>query len=96
MDLDVVYASILKDYPDVLTPDETAEALGVSIKSVYHLLHSSINLGDAQTPGALQAIPFIHGCAVFNLGDENHSHVFLTLCTQFRLHTPSLHFYGRI
>lgn len=41
MDFDVVYSSVLKEYPDVLTPDETARALGVSTKTVYRLLRSN-------------------------------------------------------
>ena len=41
MDFDVIYASVLKEYPDVLSPDETAKALGVSTKTVYRLLHSN-------------------------------------------------------
>lgn len=29
---------MLRDYPDVLTPEQVAEALGISRKSVYRLL----------------------------------------------------------
>lgn len=36
-----VYASVLKEYPDILSPEETAKALGVSTKTVYRLLHNN-------------------------------------------------------
>ena len=36
-----VYASVLKEYPDILSPEETAKALGVSTKTVYRLLRSN-------------------------------------------------------
>lgn len=41
MDFGAIYTSVLKEYPDVLTPDETASALGVSTKTVYRLLRSN-------------------------------------------------------
>ena len=36
-----VYASVLKEYPDILSPEETAKALGVSTKTVYRLLRNN-------------------------------------------------------
>ena len=36
-----IYASVLKEYPDILSPEETAKALGVSTKTVYRLLRSN-------------------------------------------------------
>ena len=36
-----IYASVLKEYPDILSPDETARALGVSTKTVYQLLRNN-------------------------------------------------------
>ena len=51
-----------------------------------HLLHSLVNLRDSQTPGAFQAIAFIHRHAVFHLGDEYHGDIFLTFAAHFRLH----------
>lgn len=68
MDLDVVYASTLKDYPDILTPDETAEALGVSIKSVYRLLHNSM-IRHIKI-GRIYKIPKIHLLHYLQLFDQ--------------------------
>ena len=36
-----VYGSVLKEYPDILSPEETAKALGVSTKTVYRLLRNN-------------------------------------------------------
>ena len=52
-----------------------------------HLLHHILNLRNTQTAGAAQTIAFIHGNAIFHLGDEHNSDILLTLGTQFRLHT---------
>ena len=40
MSFDEVYKAVLKEYPDVLSPEETAKALGVSTKTVYLHLQS--------------------------------------------------------
>lgn len=33
---------MLNDYRDILTPEELADVLGVSLKSVYRLLHEHV------------------------------------------------------
>ena len=51
-----------------------------------HLLHRLVDLGNSQTPGAFQAVAFIHGNAVFNLGNKHHGDIFLTFAAHFWLH----------
>ena len=38
MEFEKVYSSILKEYPDVMNPEEVANALGISTKTIYQLL----------------------------------------------------------
>ena len=33
---------MFKEYPDVMTPQQAAEALGVNVKSVYALIHDQL------------------------------------------------------
>ena len=51
-----------------------------------HLLHGLIDLGNSQTPGTFQAVAFIHGNAVFNLGNKHNGDIFLTFAAHFWLH----------
>ena len=55
-----------------------------------HLLYSGINLGNPKTSGAFEAIAFIHGNAVLNLGDKYNRNVLFALGTHFGLHSKSL------
>lgn len=36
-----IYKSVLKEYPDVMSVEETSKALGVSDKTVYRLLREN-------------------------------------------------------
>lgn len=66
-----VYTSVLKEYPDVLTPAEAATALGVSSKTMYLLLHEQkikhIKLGRTYK------IPKPHLLAYLHLVDQHYN-----------------------
>ena len=51
-----------------------------------------LNLGDAQTPGAFQAVALVQGVAVLDLGDEEDGHILLAFDAKFRLHRVSRSF----
>lgn len=53
-----IYGSVLKEFPDVMTPENTAAALGISSKTVYRLLHANI-IGHIKM-GRTYKIPKIH------------------------------------
>ena len=57
-----------------------------------HLLHRLVDLRNAQTPGAFEAIALIQGHAVLYLRNEHNGDIFLTLAAHFRLHSHSLLF----
>ena len=55
-----------------------------------HLSDGLIDLGNAQTAGALQAVAFVQGSTVFNFGNKDNCNIFLTFCAEFRLHKSPL------
>ena len=50
-----------------------------------HLPHGLVDLRNPQTPGAFQAVAFIHGHAVFHLGNEYNGYIFSALGAHFGL-----------
>ena len=55
-----------------------------------HLLYNRVDLGNAQTPGAFQAVALVEGVAIFDLSNKYNRNIFLALGTHFRLHIKSL------
>ena len=64
MEFTDVYTSVLKEYPDVLTPAEAATALGVSSKTLYLLLHEGkikhIKLGRTYKIPKVHLLVYLH------------------------------------
>lgn len=58
MEFEKVYSSILKEYPDVMNPEEVAKALGISTKTIYQLLRC--NKINHIKLGRTYKIPKIH------------------------------------
>ncbi len=70
--------------------EHTAHLVAEQVQIVLgnaHLLYRLVNLGNAQTPGALEAVALIHGDAVFDLRDEHNGNILFTFAAHFRLHT---------
>ena len=61
-----------------------------------HLFDCFVNLGNSQTPGALQAVALVHGYTVFHFGQKYHSNILFALGAHFRLHDSSLLYSGSI
>lgn len=63
-----IYGSVLKEFPDVMTPEDTASALGISSKTVYRLLQANI-IGHIKM-GRTYKIPKIHLLTYLQLIDQ--------------------------
>ena len=73
--------------------EHTAHLIGQSIQLIIrkaHLLHSLIDLGNAQTPGAFDTVALIHGHAVLDFRDKDNGNILFALGAHFRLHRVSL------
>lgn len=59
------YASVFKDYPDVVTVEQMSEMLGISTKTAYRLLKN--NVIQHFMIGRIYKIPKYHILAYLNL-----------------------------
>ena len=63
-----IYGSVLTEFPDVMTPENIAIALGISSKTVYRLLQANI-IGHIKM-GRTYKIPKIHLFTYLHLIDQ--------------------------
>lgn len=61
------YASIFKEYPDVVTVEQMSEMLGISTKTAYRMLKN--NTIEHLKVGRIYKIPKYHILAYLNLPD---------------------------